>query len=238
MALAELDIFHSRPIAPTRRVALGEHRLPSRPAPGFGGILLGAIVARYIIDVHPDFQLELHRLTMELEGGRQIAQPRLRHRFQSDRVGLLRSRHRLVRDGERVRLALDDSRATPLQHLLGAVYAAGSIVGGVSEAMAVVRAGMLWRGPFDDRLIAHLSGRSATTTVSAQAMADPVGWALEVLDLRTPTRGAGQARIDVQRRFRDRLRDAHPDHGGATETAAQRIADLREARRILLGGSR
>ena len=41
-------------------------------------------------------------------------------------------------------------------------------------------------------------------------------------------------RIDVQRQFRDLLRDAHPDHGGDIDDAAQRIADLTEARRILL----
>jgi curved DNA-binding protein CbpA len=42
------------------------------------------------------------------------------------------------------------------------------------------------------------------------------------------------ARTDVQRRFRDLLREAHPDHGGATDDAAQRISELTEARRILL----
>ena len=39
--LAELEIWHSRPIAPTRRVALGRSLLPVDPPPGFGGILLG-----------------------------------------------------------------------------------------------------------------------------------------------------------------------------------------------------
>ena len=38
----------------------------------------------------------------------------------------------------------------------------------------------------------------------------------------------------VQRQFRDLLRVAHPDHGGSSDAAAQRIADLTEARRILL----
>jgi hypothetical protein len=38
----------------------------------------------------------------------------------------------------------------------------------------------------------------------------------------------------VQRQFREMLRAAHPDHGGAHEDAAERIADLTEARRILL----
>ena len=45
MLLAEFEIFHSRPIAPTRRLALGRLMLPVEPAPGFGGILLGAVLA-------------------------------------------------------------------------------------------------------------------------------------------------------------------------------------------------
>jgi hypothetical protein len=39
----------------------------------------------------------------------------------------------------------------------------------------------------------------------------------------------------VQQAFREGLRLAHPDHGGETDEAAQRIARLTEARRILLG---
>jgi DnaJ-class molecular chaperone len=40
---------------------------------------------------------------------------------------------------------------------------------------------------------------------------------------------------DVLRRYREMLRHAHPDHGASTEGAAQRIAELAEARRILTG---
>jgi curved DNA-binding protein CbpA len=38
----------------------------------------------------------------------------------------------------------------------------------------------------------------------------------------------------VQRRFRDLVRAAHPDHGGDRGVAAARLAELSEARRILL----
>ncbi len=38
MLLAELEVFHSRPIAPTRRVAIGVAVLPTAPPPGFGGL--------------------------------------------------------------------------------------------------------------------------------------------------------------------------------------------------------
>ena len=42
MLLAELEIWHTRPITPTRRVALGHLVLPTDPAPGLGGVLLAA----------------------------------------------------------------------------------------------------------------------------------------------------------------------------------------------------
>ena len=47
MILAELEVRHSRAIAPTRRVALGELYLPVDPAPGFGGLLLAGIVGAW-----------------------------------------------------------------------------------------------------------------------------------------------------------------------------------------------
>ena len=59
-------------------------------------------------------------------------------------------------------------------------------------------------------------------------------WALGVLGLTDGVAVAVPDRDDVQRQFRDLLRVAHPDHGGAIDGAAQRIADLTEARRILL----
>ena len=41
-------------------------------------------------------------------------------------------------------------------------------------------------------------------------------------------------RDDVQRRFRRLVRLAHPDHGGESAGAAERIAELAEARELLL----
>ena len=65
----------------------------------------------------------------------------------------------------------------------------------------------------------------------ALAMSDPVGWAMRILGIETD---AKVSKVAVQRRFRERLRDAHPDHGAKNDGAAERIADLAEARRILL----
>lgn len=230
--LAELDVYHSRPIAPTRRVALGAARLPADPAPGFGGILLGGIVAAHISGVDPDLRADLLRLTIELEDGQQVAQPRLRYRYQTDRVGLIRSRFRLLGEDGSVTFDLD-LRGTPAQAVLGAVYAAGRYdVPTRFVVMSAIRRAMRWVGPIGPRLVADLAGGVGHEAVPFAAFADPTAWALSTLGLG-PDRQAVQA--DVQRRFRSLLREAHPDHGGAVDGAARRIAELTEARRILLG---
>ena len=232
MILAELEVFHSRPIAPTRRVALGRTNLPVTPAPGFGGLLLGGIVAGHIEELDPDLFDDLHRLTLQLQEGMRVPQPRLRHRFQQDRIGLTRSVHRLVGHGEDLAFEFEDKGAAA-QHILAAVYAAGQLPpASRPRVMDTIRKGMRWSGPLDGVFITHLSGLDRGRDWSTAAFRDPVQWALGVLGL-----GNGEAvpgRTDVQQQFRDLLRVAHPDHGGSSDDAAKRIADLTEARRILL----
>jgi hypothetical protein len=238
VVLAELEIYHSRPIAPTRRVALGRRHLPVDPAPGYGGLLLGGVVAAHIGAVDPDMVPDLIRLTHELEDGHRIPQPRLRHRLQVDHVGLQLSVHRLVGTGEDLAFAFDHSKGHPAQQLLGAVYAAGELPRSSRHAVfSTVRRAIGWTGPVGPELIATLAGFGRGRSLSARAFGDPVAWALDVLGFvngNRPTDGS-PSRREVQRRFRDGLRTAHPDHGGASEDAAQRIADLTEARRILIG---
>ena len=231
MLLAELEIWHTRPITPTRRVALGRRVLPVDPAPGFGGILLGGIVATRIGDLDPDLQGELVRLVADLEAGRRIAQPRLRHRFQVDRHGLARSAHRLVGNGDGLDFHLDDHGA-PAAQILGAVYAAGELpLRHRTRVMHAVRLAMRWRGPVGPAFVADLTGVVGARAWSAAAFADPLRWALGVLAFDD---GESPRRDDVVRRFRALVRTAHPDHGGRRDAAAQRILDLTEARRILL----
>lgn len=231
MLLAELEVFHSRPIAPTRRVALGATVLPTSPSPGFGGLLLGGVVASFIVDVEPDLIPELVALTREVEAGRRIPQPRLRHRLQADRIGLNPFRHRLVGTGEELHFDID-TRGSAAPNVLGAVYAAGRIDAehrpGVLRA---IRRSIQWRGPVGPRLVAHLSDARGTADWALIGGRDPVVWALAVLSLAPGAVDRGT----VQRRFRELLRDAHPDHGGSAGDAATRIAELTEARRILLG---
>ncbi len=235
MILAELEVFHSRPIAPTRRVALGRSTLPVSPAPGFGGILLAGVVAGHMSELDPELFDDLHRLTLQLQEGHRIPQPRLRHRFQTDRIGLTRSIHQLVGEGEDLAFELSDKGA-PAQHILAAVYAAGRLpLVTRGRVMDAIRLAMRWVGPLDHGFVAHVSGLDRLTRRSTRAFHDPVQWAIEVLGLaQLDDELAMPGRSDVQRRFRDLLREAHPDHGGAQGDAADRIAELSEARRILL----
>jgi len=230
--LAELEVFQSRPIAPTRRVALGAFDLPVAPAPGFGGLLLGAVAAGFIERIEPDLRPELVQLSHQVEQGLRIPQPRLRHRFQVDHVGLNRRVHRLYGDGEQASVALDEADGTsPAPQVLAAIYAVGELPPvSRSTVMEVIRRGLRWRGPINQDLIEFLTNGSGTTGWASAGIGDPVLWALDLLGLS----GVGAERPDVQRAFRDHLRQAHPDHGGNTEGAAQRIAELTEARRILL----
>lgn len=238
MILAELEVFHSRPIAPTRRVALGPSRLPTDPSPGFGGILLAGIVAGHIDQLDPELFDDLHRLTLQLEAGQRIPQPRLRHRFQTDRIGLTRSVHRLVGVGEDLEFDFE-LKGAAAQHILAAVYAAGRLAPAPrSSVLAALRLAMRWAGELDHRFVAHVTGLDRTRHWSADAFHDPVRWAIGILGLTAADRTGPQGRPErtvVQRQFRDLLRAAHPDHGGDTAGAASRIADLTEARRILLG---
>ena len=110
----------------------------------------------------------------------------------------------------------DASKAAPAQLVLGAVYAAGAAPFGVRPlVMTAVRKGLAWRGDVGHELLSHLAGRFGSL-MSADAFD------------RLPERSV------VQRRFRDAIRDVHPDHGDREDGAAGRIAEITEARRILL----
>ncbi len=183
MVVAELEIYHSRPIAPTRRVSVGKMVLPTDPPPGFGGILLGGIVANHINGIDPDLVPDLLRLTTELEEGRRVPQPRLRYRYQEDKIGLQPSRHRLIGHGEALRFEFDDANGLPAQQVLGAVYAAGRLDPSVRHSvMNAGAAGRALGGP-DRRpdLISVPGRRRRGRPLSAFAFENPRSWAMEVL---------------------------------------------------------
>lgn len=232
MLLAELEVFHSRPIAPTRRVALGVAVLPTSPAPGFGGLLLGAVASHFASEVDPDLFDDLTRLTQQVEAGQRVVQPRLRHRLQDDRVGLNRCRHLLIGTGEELQFEIDD-RGSAEPNVLAAVYAVAKVAPAERPGvMRAVRRGMAWRGELGADFVEYLSEARSTTSWATLGGRDPIVWALGVLGLPPEA----NERRAVQERFRTLLREAHPDHGGASDDAAVRISELTEARRILLAG--
>lgn len=228
MLLAELEIWHSRPITPTRRVALGHLVLPVDPTPGFGGVLLGAVIARHLFEVDDDLHPDIQRLILEVQRGDRVVQPRLRHRFQVDRHGLSRSVHRLMGEDDAAEFVFG-THGNPLQQVLGAIYALERLEPATRRALGpVLVRSMSWRGPIGASFISYLVG-NATNSVSA--LADPRAWALEVLGF--PAGTIKPSKREITQRFRDKLRLVHPDHGGAEDRASREIADLSEARRVL-----
>lgn len=230
MILAEFEVWHSRPVAPTRRVALGGDDLPVDPVPGFGGLLLAGIVAVHTEALDEDDLAELDVLMDEVELGYRIAQPRLRHRLQVDRIGLQKATHRLVGDGEALAFSFHGG-APPAPQVLAAVYRAGRFEPEERRAVfRLLRSAVKWRGPDRTDLLAYLSGRHRSSAFAAAMTMDPVAWAMDTLgfDRGLPTRR------EVQRRFRELLREAHPDVGGDRGDAPSRIGALSEARDILL----
>ncbi|MEQ1699218.1 MAG: hypothetical protein ABMA25_03865, partial [Ilumatobacteraceae bacterium] len=162
--------------------------------------------------------------------GERIVQPRLQHRYQIDRHGLATSVHQLNGDAEHVEFDLH-SMGRPLSQVLGAIYALERMNVESRRAIApVLHRAMRWRGRIGPSFIADITGVSRTDIVG---IADPRLWALDVLgfpsDTGTVTKKA------VMARFRTRLREAHPDHGGDDDEAGAVIERLGEARRILLG---
>ena len=229
--LAEFDVWHTRPVAPTRRVALGDDHLPMDPAPGFGGLLLGAVVAIHAQQLDEDLRAGFSELMGSLERGQRVSQPRLRHRLQQDRVGLMNTTHRLVGRNEKELVFELEPTESPEPHLLAAAYRAAQEPDPVRRSLfTLLQSAVGWRGPNCPDLVAYLTGRSPDLAWATSPELDPLAWALQTLEIEV----GDSDRRTVQRQFRRLLRSAHPDHGGAELDAGARIQELSTARRILL----
>ena len=229
MLLAELEVWHTRSDTPTRRIALGNLVLPVEPAPGFGGLLLGAVVAAHLGDVDADLVADVHRLFGQISRGERVVQPRLRHRYQVDRHGLGVSRHRMYAHGENVHFNFD-TNGSGLAQILGALYAIERLdMTARQSLLGVINKAMRWRGPLGSSFISHLAG---TATSSLVAITDPRAWALELFGF--PVGTTKVTKRDVMARYRHQLRLVHPDHGGDEIDASSAIIELGEAKRILL----
>jgi len=229
MLLAEMEVWHSRPIAPTRRIALGHLYLPVDPLPGFGGLLLGGVLAQHIRELDEDEIIDVQRLLSEIDRGARVVQPRLRHRFQVDRHGLALSTHRM--------LATEDSFSyefnavgTPLQQVLGSLYALERLDEQFRrQLIAMMRRAVTWRGPLGPSFVSYLSGHGVS---SVSAITDPRAWALDILGF--PGGTTKFSKKDIMMRYRESLRRVHPDHGGSQVDASKAIENITEARRVLL----
>jgi len=248
--LAELIVRHTRRHMPTRRVALESAYLPTS-GPAHGSALLAALVATNLPAVDDDQRELLARLIRDARGGLSIPRIALRHRLQSDVHGLDRSRHRML--GEDGKLVIElDAHGAQVPQVLGAVLGASWLPSsGRDVALDVLRRVVegRWNGLSPDvevRFVAPDMWDYLRPPLAASSAWVPGGppdeevwrgvaadqrWAMEVLGLRA---GMDVEREDVNRRFRRMLRDAHPDSGGAAGAAASRIAELTEARTILL----
>ncbi|MCZ7631140.1 MAG: hypothetical protein M5U19_19780 [Microthrixaceae bacterium] len=152
MVLAEFEAFFSRPVAPYRRIAVGRLRLGepggTAAATSAAAMLLGGVLGTFAGTLDDDDLVDLHRLIDDIEHDRRIPQPRMRHRLQTDRVGLKRSTSQLVGDPSGVlRLRLDWTNGTRAQHALAAVYSAAALEGDQRHKVAAaMRLGLGWAG--------------------------------------------------------------------------------------------
>jgi len=94
--------------------------------------------------------------------------------------------------------------------------------------MAMLLRALDWRGGTGPDLVHYLQNSHYPEAHVLTASPD---WARQILGFQ---REDAVMRPEVQKRFRNLLWLAHPDHGGDTVGAAERIHQLHEARRILL----
>jgi hypothetical protein len=250
--LAELNIRHTRRHMPTRRVAVDHGYLPTSGA-AFGGVLIGAVVAECVLGLDEEQTDALSRLVDVARRG-ELTVPRiaLRYRLQRDTHGLDLSRHRItsapVERGS-VRPVLElDLHGRPAPQVIGALMAGAQLPPSARTVVfrfvdaALARPGVLPEGLEVRRRYQGLPGMrppgpGTETTVGSSGPDDWAGvpserrWAMEVLGLQA---GHDIERDDVQRRFRRLIRLAHPDHGAESAGAAERMAELAEARELLL----
>jgi hypothetical protein len=242
LALAELEVRHTRRHQPTRRVAIPYARLPMDRG-HYGAVLLGCVVAATVdglleeqVQALPAFLAEARTGTITIPGRR------LRFRLQTDVHGLARSRHRLFGEDHRLVVELDLHSQYPAPQLIGAVWAASQLATRPREmCLRAIERAIGAPGLYPEEVTVRIRTEIPASHIpfgpDAEPIADWTGiegdlrWAMEVL-------GYGPSdhpdRDDVQRRFRRLLRLAHPDHGGEADTAADRIDELGEARRTLL----
>jgi hypothetical protein len=251
MILAELNVRHTRRHMPTRRVALDASYLPMNGS-AHGAVLLAAVVAENVLGLDEEQRDLLPKFLFSARDGFDVPRIALRYRLQTDVHGLDRSRHRLL--GEEGMLVVElDVHAAPVPQVIGAVMAAAAMGQTTRRrALRAIDAAVAQPGVIPEPLIVRRLVHGVPQERPPLAASGPVGpwngvslpgaakwdgipserrWAMEVLGLKAEMK---IERDDVQKRFRRLLRAAHPDHGAESAGAAERIAELTEARELLL----
>jgi hypothetical protein len=246
--LAELNVRHTRRHMPTRRVALGDVYLPTSGSAN-GATLLGAVISEFMGELDEEQRELVPRLLHDAREGLSVPRIALRYRLQTDTHGLDRSRHRILAeattdDVPRIVLEFDrHGRGDP--QVIGAILAAAALppsarsiaLYSIDEAL---RRPELPLGMKVRRLVfgapdlrPPLPGTPTAFAADELWVGVPSErrWAMEVMGLHA---GMDVERNDVQARFRRLVRLAHPDHGAEHERAAERLAELAEARELLL----
>lgn len=252
--LAELNVRHTRRHMPTRRVALDAGHLPMSGR-AFGAALLAAVVAEHVSGLDEEQADLLPRFLADAHEGLAVPRIALRYRLQTDVHGLDRSRHRVLAEPRGLVIELD-VHGHPTPQVIGAVMAAAAMapharrIAFRAVEAAIARPGVMPEAVTVRRLLLGVPGARPPAPGTSWAAGDngdgngragsawwgvPVEqrWAMDVLGLRA---GTVVESGDVQRRFRRLVREAHPDQGGAATGAAERIAELSEARELLLRG--
>lgn len=222
--LASARSWYSRPIAPTRRIAVGrfDERFSTSAIPW----LVGGVVAHCVRLVTEEVAEELDQLVDDLISERRVAQPRVRHRLQTDRVGLYPVRYQLFRVGSRLVWSFQQPLATPSQHMLGMLYLSAQHPH-AHEALLAAKLGLGWTGAIED-IVDALD--QPVRSVRTWDFDHQQRWAARVLDLSE----AVVDRPTVMRAYRRAVRSAHPDMGGSHVDAAVKLERLNDARQILL----
>ncbi len=247
MIHAELLVRHTRRTMPTRRVALGTAFLPMSGL-AHGALLLGAVVHHNLHSLDEEQIDLLPALLHRAAGGLEVPGIALWFRMQTDTQGLDRSRHRVVEENGVTLVELDVHGSAPPQ-IVGAIMGAAQLpptprVAALTAIDQAINGRFRYpRGVLIRRLAEGLAPETPWApgvTWKQGSPAREVGWQGIASDLRWAMQILGYAASDelerdlVNKRFRTMLRDAHPDSGGKRDIAADRIAELSEARDLLL----
>lgn len=206
---AELEVRHSRVVAPTRRVALGSLDLPD----DYGPVLLGCVAGWFSQGQDEEFFSDAAKLLAYVSTRTPIPQPHMRYRFQRDLVGLLVSSHQIREEAEllngqkdwqgeggknsknlfeSLKFVSDTKSSTPAQHVLGALYAAHRLKDEAHwQSCEMIELALEWAVERPPGSLKGANTRLGTTGVATTGGAEPER--SELLGLLVKSTGVSEA---------------------------------------------